>query len=124
MDYGDMFPKSQFGLAVLTLMAVWGMVIVGMFVSVVFDSATFASYEVWAVDWLKQCELLECEREAAVRILQAWVRFRRQVRDEARWDDRALHTFYEVKAAKRYKVLLEIQYKITRLGGGDLGMPQ
>merc|ERR1712167_418152 len=83
------------------------------------------AYEVWAIDWLKQCELLEQEREVASDILTSWWRFKRQLRGgRKQGSEKYSETMYKLNAIKKYKLLMEIQFKIERAGGGDAGFPQ
>merc|ERR1712118_126072 len=125
-----MGPKSQFGTAVAIFVVSWGMVLLSMFVSVVFECAAISSYEAWAIDWLKQSELLEQEREAAADVLASWWKYKLAIKNRLKQQeagkpqDNYSEAYFQLSAIKKYKLLSEIQYKVARAGGGDAGMPQ
>lgn len=129
MDYGSMGPKSQFGTGVSVLVVSWGLILLSMAIGVIFESASLSSYEVWAIDWLKQCELLEHEREVASGMITSWWRFKQATKNQRAGkkqagDEKYSETMYKLNAVKKYKLLMEIQFKIERAGGGDPGIPQ
>lgn len=130
MDYGSMGPKSAFGKGVAVLILVWGMILLSMFVSVVFDCAGLSSYEVWAIDWLKQGELMEQERHVAADVIATWWRYKMAARNRmgkqsnGRKNDPMSETYFKLSTVKKYKLLMEIQFKIRRAGGGDDGFPK
>jgi hypothetical protein len=124
MDYGSMGPKSQFGTGVSVLIVSWGLILLSMAIGVIFESASLSSYEVWAIDWLKQCELLEQERIVAADMLTSWVRHKKSMKNQREGQEKYSETMYKLNAVKKYKLLMEIQFKIERAGGGDAGIPQ
>merc|ERR1712028_68401 len=127
MDYGSMGPKSQFGTGLAVLIVSWGLILLSMAIGVIFESATLSSYEVWAIDWLKQCELLEQERAVAADMLRAWFKYKKSVKTQLagkQGNEKFSETVYKLNSVKEYKLLMEIQFKIERCGGGDAGIPQ
>merc|ERR1712093_872128 len=100
------------------------MVLLSMFVSVVFDCAGLSSYEAWAIDWLKQSELMEQEREAAANAITTWWRWIQASSGKESGGKKQVgganaEAYFRLRSIKKFKMLLEIQFKIRRAGGGD-----
>ena len=70
--------------------------------------------QVWAIDWLKRCELLEQERIVAADMLTSWVRHKKSMKNQREGQEKYSETMYKLNAVKKYKLLMEIQFKIER----------
>jgi hypothetical protein len=130
MDFDSMGVQSEFGKIMAVLVVVWGLILLSMFVSVVFELVNISSYEGWAYQWLNQMELLQQERDKASSVIAMWFKYQKariEVDEKYGKDTRARaevvgkETAYAVNMINKLKELRELRYLLQRAEGTDGG---
>lgn len=125
MDFDSMGVQSEFGKIVAAMIVIWGLILLSMFVSVVFEVVNISSYEGWSYSWLNQMELLQKERDAASSVIALWFKKEKARRKNEKSKDAEVRrngvptaeTALAVNMVNKYKLLREVKYLLERAEG-------
>jgi hypothetical protein len=126
MDFDNMGVQSEFGKIMCMLVVSWGLILLSMFISVIFEIVNVSSYEGWAYSWLNQSELHHKQRNAASSVIANWFRFHKARRmNDIKYGVGAVpkerltsqETGYAMNCIKKSKQLKEVQYLLDRAEG-------